>query len=60
MDTDMVLFKSPTKSRDKSPPYNIHIEFSQYRRNREYTSKELSNYTIFLILTTILSPLGYF
>ena len=46
MDTDMVLFQSPTKSRDKSPPYNIHIEFSQYRRNRVYTSKELTNETI--------------
>ena len=46
MDTDMVLFQSPTKSRDKSPPYNIHIEFIQYRRNRVYTSKELTNETI--------------
>ena len=36
---DLSLFESPKKSRDRNPPYNIHIEFSQYRRNREYTSQ---------------------
>ena len=31
------LFDSPRRSSDRSPPFNIHIEFNQYRRNREYT-----------------------
>ena len=33
------LFDAPKKSRGRNPPFSIQIEFDQYRRNREYTSK---------------------
>ena len=38
-DTELALFQSPIKSEEDVPPYKIHIEFSQYRRNREYTGR---------------------
>ena len=33
---DLSLFDRPRKSRERNPPYNIQIDFKQYRREREY------------------------
>ena len=40
------LFDSPRRSSDRSPPFSIHIEFDQYRRNREYTGLESNSYSV--------------
>ena len=37
---DEGLFSSPRRSRDRSPPFSIQIEFNQYRRDREYQGEE--------------------
>jgi len=34
--TDLALFDAPMQSRDKNHPFNLRVEFDQYRRNREY------------------------
>ena len=34
-----LFFESPRRSSDRSPPFSIHIDFKQYRRNREYTGR---------------------
>ena len=47
------LFDSPRRSSDRSPPFSIHIEFNQYRRNREYTGL-MKHYG--LLTDHILSP----
>ena len=31
------LFDSPQKSRERNPPFSIEIDFTQYRRGRDYT-----------------------
>ena len=38
------LFDSPRRSSDRSPPFSIQIDFDQYRRNREYTSKVIQKF----------------
>ena len=47
------LFDSPRRSSDRSPPFSIHIEFNQYRRNREYTGL-MKKYE--LLIDDIFSP----
>jgi len=38
MDEEEVgLFDSPQKSRERNPPFSIEIDFTQYRRGRDYT-----------------------
>ena len=41
MNTDLSLFDTPTKSRDRNPPYTLKVNFEQYRRNREYQSMKI-------------------
>ena len=31
------LFDTPQKSRERNPPFSIQLDFTQYRRNRDYT-----------------------
>ena len=31
------LFDTPQKSRERNPPFSIEIDFTQYRRGRDYT-----------------------
>jgi len=38
MDEEEVgLFDSPQKSRERNPPFSIEVDFTQYRRGRDYT-----------------------
>jgi len=36
-DEDEALLNRPRRSRDRSPPFSLSINFNQYRRGREYT-----------------------
>ena len=31
------LFDTPQKSRERNPPFSIQLDFTQYRRGRDYT-----------------------
>ena len=33
------IFDTPRKSRKRNPPFEIQINFDQYRRNRQYKGK---------------------
>ena len=34
---EVSLFDSAQKSRERNPPYSLELDFSQYRRGRQYT-----------------------
>ena len=35
------LFDSPRRSRQRVPPFQIQVDFDQYRRNRRYKGRKL-------------------
>ena len=38
-DTDTEMFSSARRSRQRVPPFQILLDFDQYRRNRKYTGE---------------------
>ena len=45
-DEDVDLFNAPRRSRQRNPPFQIIIDFDQYRRNRKYKGR-LQNFQTF-------------
>ena len=57
---DEALFSSPRRSRDRSPPFSIQIEFNQYRRDREYQGEDEDSLTFSHSLSVRIEAAEYY